>query len=107
MKKKTSVAPSPSIREARAAYSAPMTVRAIYREGRFELNEPITSLGENQDVELIVRIEDSDDLQQRAIDLVQQAKLQAARDAQTMTSDEAWAEYDRAAAALRRALRRK
>jgi bifunctional DNA-binding transcriptional regulator/antitoxin component of YhaV-PrlF toxin-antitoxin module len=43
-------------------------------------------------------------LRERAALIVRQAKLQAARDAATMTSEEVWAAYDAAAKAVRKAL---
>jgi predicted DNA-binding antitoxin AbrB/MazE fold protein len=95
------------LKETPVAYSMPLAIQAVYRNGHFEPSEPLTTLDENQTVELIVRTANSDDLQQRAIKLVQRAKVRAAHDAQTMTAEESWAEYDRVAAELRRALRRK
>jgi hypothetical protein len=111
MKKKTpsltSAAPNErTAKEARAVYAAPFVVRAIYRGGRFEPREPIAMLSENQSVELVVQInEDNLDLRTRAALIVQRARQRAADQAASLTRDEAWAAYDRAAAALRRELR--
>ena len=100
-------ASSRRLKETPVAYSMPQAIQAIYRNGRFEPSEPLTTLAENQTVELIVRTANSDELQQRASELVQRAKVRAAHDAQTMTAEESWAEYDRVATELRRALRHK
>lgn len=102
------------IKDARPGYATAMTIRAIYRKGRFEPQEPVSALNENQPVELVVRTGVStgadilsSDLNQGSAQIVQRAKLRAAEQSTRMTSDEAQAMYDAAAAALRRALRRR
>lgn len=99
------------IKEITSAYGTLLTLRAVYRNGRFEPQEPVTNLGENQSVELVVRTglaAESTAPDQRATQILRRAKLRAANLglAPQMTPDDARAAYDKAASALRRALRR-
>ena len=103
-----------TVKEARPDYTSAMTIRAVYRKGRFEPQEPISVLNENQAVELVVRTTVSaqsaafpDTLEGRAARIVRRAKLRAAVQVSQMTAEEAQAVYDTAAAALRRELRRR
>ena len=100
------------VKDARPGYTATMTIHAVYRKGRFEPQEPVSALNENQAVELIVRTEVStesdalpNDLNQRSAQIVQRAKLRAAEQMPRMTADEAQAMYDAAATARRSAPR--
>ena len=99
------------VKQARPDYTSAMTIRAVYRKGRFEPQEPISVLNENQAVELVVRTNVStqsaafpDTLEERAARIVRRAKLRAAQQATQMTADEAQAVYDKAAVTLRRIL---
>jgi len=102
------------VEEARPSYATAMTIRAVYRKGRFEPQEPIPALNENQPVELVVRTgvparsaASPGALEERAARIVRRAKLRAAQQAMQMTAEEAQALYDQAAATLRRELRRR
>ena len=102
---KTSV--SRSTRETRVDYVTPVTVRAIYRQGKLELQKPVAGLEENEVVELVFQPESKIDRKQRAIEILRRAKIRAIEQAPSMTIEEARNAYERASAMLHQELRPK
>lgn len=103
--KKTSA--NRSIREARVDYVTTVTVRAIYRQGKLELQKPVAGLEENEVVELVFQPDSTIDRKLRAIEILRRAKLRAIEQAPSMTIEEARNAYERAAAVLHQELRQK